>query len=59
MMIIFIFIIKLPNDHEIQKSITATTDGVWEELSSLFPYYVFSNFERKKHLLVLKVTNFG
>lgn len=53
-----IFIIKLPNDHEIQKSITDTTDGLREEISSLFPYHVFSNFERKKYLLVLEGTNF-
>lgn len=53
-----IFIIKLPNDHEIQKSITDTTDGLREEISSLFPYYVFSSFERKKHLLILEGTNF-
>ena len=53
-----LFIIKLPNDHEIQKSITDTTDGLREEISSLFPYYVFSSFERKKHLLILEGTNF-
>lgn len=53
-----LFIIKLPNDHEIQKSIIDTTDGLREEISSLFPYYVFSSFERKKHLLVLEGTNF-
>lgn len=53
-----LFIIKLPNDHEIQKSITDTTDGLREEISSLFPHYVFSSFERKKHLLILEGTNF-
>lgn len=53
-----LFIIKLPNDHEIQKSITDTTDGLREEISSLFPYYVFSSFERKKYLLILEGTNF-
>ncbi|MBO0486586.1 hypothetical protein [Vagococcus fluvialis] len=53
-----LFIIKLPNDHEIQKSITDTTDGLREEISSLFPYYVFSSFERKKHLLILEGTGF-
>lgn len=53
-----IFIMKLPNDYEIQKSILDTTDGVREEISALFPYYVFSNFERKKHLLILEGTNF-
>lgn len=53
-----LFIIKLPNDHEIQRSITDTTDGLREEISSLFPCYVFSSFERKKKLLVLEGTNF-
>lgn len=53
-----LFIIKLPNDHEIQKSITDTTDGLREEISSQFPYYVFSSFERKKHLLILEGTRF-
>lgn len=53
-----VFIIKLPNDYEIQKSITETTDGLREEISSLFPYYVFSNFQRKKHMLILEGTNF-
>lgn len=53
-----LFIIKLPNDHEIQRSITDTTDELREEISSLFPCYVFSSFERKKHLLVLEGTNF-
>ncbi|MFT8930226.1 MAG: hypothetical protein ABF969_12920 [Sporolactobacillus sp.] len=53
-----VFMIKLPNDFQAQKSISDTKEILREEIASRFPYYVFSNFERYKHWLKLEGTNF-
>ncbi|EMF0270875.1 hypothetical protein [Enterococcus sp. C74] len=52
------FIVKLPNDVQAQKLILDTKEILREEISSRFPNYVFSNFERYKHWLKLEGTNF-
>ncbi|ECQ6721961.1 hypothetical protein FZ032_00710 [Listeria monocytogenes] len=53
-----VFMIKLPNDFQAQKSISDTKEILREEIASRFPYYIFSNLERFKHCLKLEGTNF-
>lgn len=53
-----VFLMKLPNDYQAQKSVIDTRDILREEISNRFPYYVFSNFERFKNWLQLEGTNF-
>ncbi|MFK0526271.1 hypothetical protein ACINKY_29075 [Paenibacillus illinoisensis] len=43
------YIIKLPNGVQAQKLILETREILREEISSRFPDYTFSNFERYKH----------
>lgn len=43
------YLVKLPNDVQAQKLILDTKDILHEEVSSRFPDYSFSNFERYKH----------
>ncbi|MNW41284.1 hypothetical protein D3C74_184180 [compost metagenome] len=43
------YIIKLPNSVQAQKLILETKEILREEISSRFPDYTFSNFERYKH----------
>ncbi|RDW18926.1 hypothetical protein [Oceanobacillus chungangensis] len=50
------YIIKLPNDVQVQKIILDTKDILREEISSRFSEYSFSNFERYKHLLIINGT---
>ncbi|MDT2668627.1 hypothetical protein [Enterococcus dongliensis] len=53
-----VFLMKLPNDYQAQKSVIDTRDILREEISNRFPYYVFSNFDRFKNWLQLEGTNF-
>ena len=53
-----VFLMKLPNDYQAQKSVIDTKDILREEISNRFPYYVFSNFDRFKNWLQLEGTNF-
>lgn len=53
-----VFLMKLPNDYQAQKSVMDTRDILREEISNRFPYYVFSNFDRFKNWLQLEGTNF-
>ena len=53
-----VFLMKLPNDYQAQKSVIDTRDILREELSNRFPYSVFSNFDRFKNWLQLEGTNF-
>lgn len=53
-----VFMIKLPNNFQAQKSIMEAKDIIREEITSRFPDCVFSNFERYKHWLKLEGTNF-
>lgn len=55
---IIVFLMKLPNDYQAQKSVIDTRDILREEISNRFPYYVFSNFDRFKNWLQLEGTNF-
>lgn len=43
------YLVKLPNDVQAQKLILDTKDILHQEVSSRFPDYSFSNFERYKH----------
>ena len=53
-----VFLMKLPNDYQAQKSVIDTRDILREEISNRFPYYVFSNFDRFKNWLQIEGTNF-
>ena len=53
-----VFLMKLPNDYQAQKSVIDTRDILREEISNRFPCYVFSNFDRFKNWLQLEGTNF-
>lgn len=53
-----VFLMKLPNDYQAQKSVIDTRDILREEISNRFPYYVFSNFDRFMNWLQLEGTNF-
>jgi hypothetical protein len=53
-----VFMIKLPNDFQAQKSIMETKEILREEIASRFRNFVFSNFERYKNYLKLEGTNF-
>lgn len=53
-----VFLMKLPNDYQAQKSVIDMRDILREEISNRFPYYVFSNFDRFKNWLQLEGTNF-
>ena len=53
-----VFLMKLPNDYQAQKSVIDTKDILREEISNRFPYYVFSNFDRFKNWLQIEGTNF-
>lgn len=50
------YIAKLPNDVQAQKLILDTKEILREEISSLFPDYTLSNFERYKHWLRIEGT---
>ncbi|MFT8927805.1 MAG: hypothetical protein ABF969_00575 [Sporolactobacillus sp.] len=50
------YIAKLPNDVQAQKLILDTKEILREEISSRFPDYTFSNFERYKHWLRIEGT---
>ncbi|MGG1638728.1 hypothetical protein [Paenibacillus sp. NRS-1760] len=50
------YIIKLPNGVQAQKLILETKEILREEISSRFPDYTFSNFERYKHWLRIEGT---
>ncbi|MEH6931937.1 hypothetical protein [Bacillus sp. JJ783] len=50
------YIIKLPNGVQAQKLILETKEILREEISSRFPDYTFSNFERYKHCLRIEGT---
>lgn len=50
------YLVKLPNDLESQKLILDTKDILHEEISSRFPDYSFSHFERYKHWMRIEGT---
>lgn len=50
------YIAKLPNDVQAQKLFLDTKEILREEISSRFPDYTFSNFERYKHWLRIEGT---
>ncbi|MEK5133101.1 hypothetical protein NST39_03365 [Bacillus sp. FSL W8-0645] len=50
------YIVKLPNDVQAQKLILDTKEILREEISSRFPDYTLSNFERYKHWLRIEGT---
>ena len=50
------YLVKLPNDVQAQKLILDAKDILREEISSRFPDYSFSNFERYKHWLRINGT---
>ncbi|ERH51132.1 hypothetical protein K4A81_03300 [Bacillus velezensis] len=50
------YIVKLPNDMQVQKLILEAKEILREEISSRFPDYTFSNFERYKHWLRIEGT---
>lgn len=50
------YIIKLPNDFKSQNSIFDIKGILREELSSCFPDYLISNFERNKQWLIIEGT---
>ncbi|MFJ7747597.1 hypothetical protein [Peribacillus sp. NPDC097295] len=51
------YLVKLPNDMQAQKLILEAKEILREEISSRFPDYTFSNFERYKHWLRIEGTN--
>ncbi|WP_284642054.1 hypothetical protein [Paenibacillus silviterrae] len=50
------YLVKLPNDMQAQKLILDAKEVLREEISSRFPDYTFSNFERYKHWLTVEGT---
>ncbi len=50
------YLVKLPNDVQAQKLILESKEILREEISSRFPDYSFSNFERYKHWLRIEGT---
>jgi len=50
------YLVKLPNDMQAQKLILEAKEILREEISSRFPDYTFSNFERYKHWLTIEGT---
>lgn len=50
------YLVKLPNDVLAQKLILESKEILREEISSRFPAYSFSNFERQKHWLRIEGT---
>ncbi|MEK3976614.1 hypothetical protein [Psychrobacillus sp. FSL K6-1267] len=50
------YLVKLPNDMQAQKLILEAKEILREEISSRFPDYTFSNFERYKHWLRIEGT---
>ncbi|GGG23874.1 hypothetical protein [Paenibacillus abyssi] len=50
------YLAKLPNDMQAQKLILEAKEILREEISSRFPDYTFSNFERYKHWLTIEGT---
>lgn len=50
------YIVKLPNGVQAQKLILETKEILREEISSCFPDYTFSNYERYKHWMRIEGT---
>jgi hypothetical protein len=50
------YLVKIPNDMQAQKLILEAKEILREEISSRFPAYSFSNFERYKHWLKIEGT---
>lgn len=50
------YLVKMPNDMQAQKLILEAKEILREEISSRFPAYSFSNFERQKHWLRIEGT---
>ncbi|MEK4877190.1 hypothetical protein [Paenibacillus sp. FSL R5-0908] len=50
------YFVKLPNDVQAQKLLLESKEILREEISSLFPKFTFSNFDRYKHWLRIEGT---
>ncbi|MNI72677.1 hypothetical protein D3C73_1286330 [compost metagenome] len=50
------YLVKLPNDVQAQKLLLESKEILREEISSRFPKFTFSNFDRYKHWLRIEGT---
>ena len=52
------YIVKLPNNLNVQKDFLEAKEMLYTEIASRFPNYSFSDFKRDKHQMIMEGTKF-